>query len=387
MNIDSLKRDVLNAIAPIKEAPKSWHLGDFVYNAKRTNTNAGRQLSEYYLVYFLLVDLLDFAVVPSWALDKTAWSVCIDFLERPYFIEHRKFGLGVFAQDLSVDEEPSKEIVRLIRRGVDIAKPYFISRATAAVNTSELNVTNKSDTLYERYQFFVNLYKSKIDEVTSLKGKRIVTQMEEGHQRIDYPVYDASREARWLALAVIESFFSWTEHVFVHLAILQGKCITGDAVASLSVSEWSEKFKKALDLADTTTKAYYDDLVSIRRQVRNYVAHGSFGKQGEAFQFHSGAGAVPVRLFDSKRGPSYRFGHGTEYVDEKAIDLIHNFIRYMWSGKLAPARIYLQDHGLPLYLTMAKDGAYDCAMKSARAMSELADRLTYQIDMHANMDY
>ena len=96
---------------------------------------------------------------------------------------------------------------------------------------------------------------------------------------------------------------------------------------------------------------------------------------------------VPVRLFDSEKGPSYRLGHGTEYVDEEAIEIIHNFIQHMWSGKLAPARIYLQDNDLPLYLAMGKDGAYGRAMKSTRTMSELADHLSYQIDMYANMDY
>ena len=43
-------------------------------------------------------------------------------------------------------------------------------------------------------------------------------------------------------------------------------------------------------------KPFYDELVFVRRQVRNFVAHGAFGKQGEAFKFHSKAGAVPVML-------------------------------------------------------------------------------------------
>jgi hypothetical protein len=77
---------------------------------------------------------------------------------------------------------------------------------------------------------------------------------------------------------------------------LQGNCVTGEDVATFAVANWDVKFKAALDINDPETKLFYDQLIIIRRQLRNFVAHGSFGKQGEAFSFHSGAGAVPVRL-------------------------------------------------------------------------------------------
>ena len=72
-----------------------------------------------------------------------------------------------------------------------------------------------------------------------------------------------------MALSVIESFFSWTEHVFVHLSVLQGKCVTGDCVKNLSEEEWKVKFKTALDINEPEIKRYYDELISTRNQVRN----------------------------------------------------------------------------------------------------------------------
>ena len=42
------------------------------------------------------------------------------------------------------------------------------------------------------------------------------------------------------------------------------------------------KFKAALDISDPTLKRYYDELMSVRNQVRNFVAHGAFGKDGES---------------------------------------------------------------------------------------------------------
>src|SRR5262249_47435214 len=109
-----------------------------------------------------------------------------------------------------------------------------------------------------------------------------------------YPSMQISRNARWIALAAIDAFFSWTEHIFIHLALLQGVICTGKEVAELAKAEWSSKFKCALNIDDKITKSHFDKLVVIRRQLRNFVAHGAFGKEGEAFNFHSKAGAVPV---------------------------------------------------------------------------------------------
>src|SRR5260370_13298256 len=83
---------------------------------------------------------------------------------------------------------------------------------------------------------------------------------------------------RWLALAVIESFFSWTEHIFIHIAILRGKVTSGIEIPQLAKADWSAKFKAAIDLADPVSKTFYDKLVEIRQANRNFVAHGAFGK-------------------------------------------------------------------------------------------------------------
>src|SRR6185295_6297860 len=100
-------------------------------------------------------------------------------------------------------------------------------------------------------------------------------------------------------IAAIEAFFSWTEHVLILIAILQGRLKTGMDVARVAQGDWSEKIKAAVDLSgNAKMKALYEELLEIRRQVRNFMAHGAFGKHGEAFRFHSGAGAVPVNLTD-----------------------------------------------------------------------------------------
>ena len=158
-------------------------------------------------------------------------------------------------------------------------------------------------------------------------------------------------------------------------------------MAKLAGADWSEKFKAALEISEPTTKAFYDDLLNIRRQLRNFVAHGSFGKQREAFTFHSGAGAVPVRLPTTDDRNAYKFGHGADFVDPDAIDRINAFIDHLWSGPLAPARLYLQESTLPVILSMAVAGDYRRALANDDDMQMLTNYLEEQSDHSANMDF
>ena len=386
MDIDAIKTKTLKAISPLKSAD-SMH-----YGSRRTS--AGRGLPEHYLVYFLLVDLLGFKNLGRD--EKLAWSVPVDLEGQVLFIEHRKMDLGVLrAEDLNPEkaEPAAREIVRLVNKGVRVARPYFDWRAEQAVNNSEVNVMNKCNQLYDRFEFLLGLYESKTTEVQANAGNTVKEVYENGAVRISVPEYHLSREAEWLAISVVESFFSWTEHVFVHLAILQGKCVTGDDVNELAAAEWRDKFKTALDLNDTTLKSYYDRLMTLRNQVRNFVTHGAFGKSGEAFLFHSDAGAVPVQLPHRRGEYSYRFPSFPEFIgtqrtqkDQEAIECIQSFVDYIRSGPLNPAWVFL-DEGMDLVLTHAQDGTYKLAMESKENMHEFIAYWTYLEDIYANMDF
>ena len=204
---------------------------------------------------------------------------------------------------------------------------------------------------------------------------------------VAFPAVELNREAKWLGLSAIECFFSWTEHVFIHIAILRGNCATGEEVAKLAKVEWAEKFKAALDITDPTTKRFYDQLAIVRRQVRNFVAHGAFGKDGEAFHFHSTAGAVPMLLPHRQNRTALKFGQGVDFVATEAIALIRDFIEHLWSGSREPAKIHIQDYGLPLNLTKVVDGDYAGAMASVDSMESYADYQAHLNDRYANMDF
>lgn len=381
MDQASLEAAVRAAMAPIipagedTEAPKN-----FLFSAKRTN--AGRRLPPYYLIYFLLVDFLGFKNLGQF--EKVAWSVPIDFNGKAFLIEHRKFGLGIFAQE--GDEPAAEEIAERIRNAVTIAQPYFERLADQAADGAQLNVVNKAAELYDRHRFFVEQYENKRAEAEARKDERVRTEYKHGY-RISHPAFQIKTEAKWLALSAIETFFSWTEHVFIQVAILNGNLLTGRDVKRAANTNWSAKFDLALDRSVPETQTFFHELTIIRQQIRNFDAHGSFGKQREAFSFHSSVGAVPLRLPHQRDTGSMRFGHGVDFVDHDAIQLIGRFVDHLWSGSRAPAKIYIQDSHLPLILTHANDGTYSGAMASEDGMEELCNHLSQLSDRYANMDF
>lgn len=384
--LEHIRAAALRAIGEIRPtSPETLADPKFLFTAQRTK--ASRELPAYYLVYFLLVDLLGFKNLGQF--EKISWSVPIDFNGKAYLIEHRKMGIGVFAHDASAEEDVARQIVIHINKGVKAAQPFFEWLAGQAVQNSAVNVLNRSEPLFDRFTYLLEAYRTKAKEAADQKDERQVETRNEGGgiTSVHMSAGWLRAESRWLALAAIEAFYSWTEHVFIHIAILHGKAKTGNEVTELAESDWQAKFKRALDITEPATKTLFDKLVVIRKQLRNFVAHGGFGKQGEAFEFHSGAGAVPVLLPHLAGSRKFALGSELSFEDDEALAVIEEFIAHLWSGQRQTAEIYIQKSGLPLILTMVADGTYTRAMSSIADMTEFVDHFTGQIDQAANMDW
>ena len=391
------------AILPLKAADTNTQAEtNLLFIAERTE--AGETLPAYYLVYFLLVELLEFRDLGR--SEKIAWSIPIDFNGVAYLIEHRKFGVGIFARKAPETEQDAQRIVALIKKGVRAAKPYFEWLARRAVSQSKINVSNFGRRLFDRYIYLRDSFR-----VTSAKAmeSKALYEINEGQRNFNFPSYFGretesattselitaftpdwileTQRANWLAMAAIDAFFSWTEHVFILLAILQGKVTTGPEVADLVGADWGEKFKCSLEIPEQATKVHFDELVIIRRQLRNFMAHGAFGKEGEAFSFHSRAGAVPVVLDRRTSKTQLSLTPELAFDDTKALTTMETFIEHLWSGPRKAAQLYIQETDLPLILPMASNGTYKTAMQSVDEMQRFIDHLTRRFDDATNMDW
>ena len=277
------------------------------------------------------------------------------------------------------------------RKAVKVAQPFFDWLADEAVARSAVNVVNNSPELYRRFEYLLATYQAKADEAERRRDERVVKEgvTPDGATwtETSFPSFELQRQARWLALSAVEAFFAWTEHVLIHLAILTGGVTTASDVAELAAADWSLKFKCAFDIKNPTSKDQFDRLVAVRRELRNHVAHGAFGKQGEAFSFHSGAGAVPVMLPHRSGSRTFRLGQGLSFNPREALAVLEEFREHIWSGDRGPAEIYIQGSGLPVILTMVIDGTYANAMRSTEEMQAFVDHMLQMTDSAANMDW
>jgi hypothetical protein len=341
-------------------------------------------------VYFLLVELLKFP--HSGQEEKVAWSIPVDFDGAAAFIEHRKMGLGVFSEVTPESEAIAEGIVAAVVRGVKAASPFFDHLAAQAISGSNLNVRNNSPWLFSRYTYLRDQFREKMASVKSeslFEVEETEVELPDGTKEKSWAVhYSDTQEARWIGIAAIEAFFSWTEHLLIHIAILLGKLKTGNDVAAMAESEWSEKVKKAIDLSsESEMKEIYEELLEIRRQVRNYMAHGAFGKNGEAFAFHSPAGAVPVNIGARNDDSMFSMIFSLNFEESHAIAIMEKFIEKLWQGERAPAKLYLDDADLPVILSHVSNGTYSYAMHSEESMEEYIRHLSRQMDDAANMDW
>lgn len=382
--MENLREKIEENLNPISSAVDKGTKADKNFLSTAVRTDAGMSLPPYYIVYFLFVDFLGYKNLGQF--EKVSWSVPIDYNGTAYFLEHRKSGMGLFAAVKESQETECQEIVKKISKAVKDAQPYFEWVANEAAKRSDLNVLNHSLRLHERYLFLEEQYKEKIQEAKSRKDERIRTEYSSNSWGVEIPYYKLKNQAEWLAISAIEAFYSFTEHVFIHAAILKGQLLTGEDVAKLADNDWGSKFKRCLDVTDKDTRKHYDQLVSIKRQIRNYVAHGAFGKNKEAFQIHSGAGAVPLLMPHQKDNSRFSMQSGIAFNEEEAIKVVTDFMNFYWESNIFPEVVYIQST-LPTILPYASDSTYAKAMTSVKDMEHFVEYLTEAHDKARNMDW
>jgi len=394
IDLNTIKKRIENAIKPMEKAELDEYFSGI-------RSEAGYSLPPYYLVYFLLVDLLGFNFYgPE---EKVAFSIPVKIGSTTLIVEYRKMGLGIFIKNKK-DEDKAKTILKCIQSGVKAGTEYFNYIADKAAKTSNLNVNNNSNELYERFCHFSNLYDNISKQIIEIKDtlkehKHIqntptltldnknlfpiqTNNIFEGYNKIA----NLRKEAMWYAISAIESFFNWTEYVFILIAILNGKIKTGIDVSDKIGEDWKPKFKLAIDINTTEMKVFYDRLIILRQKVRNFVSHGSFGKDGQTLQFHSSVGAVPLLMPHRQNKEHFKFGNGVDFLAPEAIELLNNFVTNMWVGGLLPAQIYIES-GNPLILSYVINGMYANAMSSEESMKSFVEHLTRMFDDASNMDW
>lgn len=382
-DIENIRKKVVKALGCIKKVNNDTQADDnFLFSAKLALSC--KQLPPYYLLYFLFVDLLGFKNLGQF--EKIAWSIPFDYKGKAYLLEHRKFGVCLLAHDPVKEEKEINEILENINNAIKIANPFFKYIAQLNLKTDKINVKNCSQLLYSRYKYFLKKYKSchkklELEEQKPPKIKKIgnCTQIRYNN------VYLYKQERLFLFFAFLEAFFSWTEHVFVLLAVINGEFTTGQDVINFIKKGWAEKYKKVINISEN--ESLYNELLEIKK-LRNYITHGDFESEGKTFYFHSGAGAVPIYLNENGNNlvASYE-NKNIEHIEKITLPTIESFIKLLWSGERKNAKILIQEYGFDLILSYSTQGKYKKIIKNRKETLKFAENMCWKIDCATNMDF
>ncbi|MBY6140661.1 hypothetical protein KUV26_14550 [Leisingera daeponensis] len=333
----------------------------------------------------LLVDLLEFEY--SGPFEKLAYSIPVEYKGQIYRVNYEKFGMRIIVPE---NGDP-QGLYRQLEKGMKAAKRYFLWRADQAAGTDNLNLVSKCHSLWEKYLFLRGRSENLRDQAEASKGEVHHEKGSGDHEgsiwaTFSFPSFEYKQQADWLHEAAVDAFFAWCEQALVHVAVLLGKLKNGREITDLLNGNFGDKCRLVFNYADPADKRACDDILALRTEIRNYVAHGSFGKDGSTFQFHSKVGAVPLKILDAPKSGSFAFVTESDYDQRRDFERIERFLSQLWSGKREPAKLYIETN-LPCILTYVTNGKYQRAMRTVEDMKAFLEGLTRMWDDAANMDW
>lgn len=379
--LQGLRSKISNILSDISSIPHTEYKKLNLYRMNRTSSE--KDLKPYYLIYLLFVELLDFYY--SGNEEKISFTIPIKYKNNIFLLQHRKLGMALLSDDSRLEDQ-AKELVKLINKAINKAKPFFAYYANEVSNSNDLNIINHSLSFYSRYKFQLNLYHQKSNKllnIGSIPLEKDSNWLLNAMNRYNY-INTLTKERRWLAISVIDAFFSFTEHIFIHSAIIQGKLSNKAEIAKLTLSEWKEKFKRCIDISLPENLKIFNRLLSIKDNVRNYLTHGAFGKNNEVYQIHSPIGAMPMVL--SPITADFSISENLSFTDDKIIKILEEFIEYYWEQDNFIETIYIKS-GLPTILTFSLDNTYQKAMISNEEMELFTNHLSEIYCNSLNMDW
>ena len=387
MDHKAIRAIASEAICPLR--PASGWSSAYWASCTRTEAGGGLPTAEAHFVFALLVDLLGFE--NSGPREKILWSIPVEFDATVFFIEHRKSGLGVFAPKISMAEESTSRVVQLINGGIRSVREsgYFEEWVRKRSKDENVILINDGIMLYDRHLFMLKLFKCKWSEFEQEYIQKRSESLE-GIVKSYFSCANLREEAAWLGQAAIDCFFSWTEHIFIHLAILLGnpKVNTVEKCNRLIKSpEWGKKYKAVFDVDnDKKSEIYLSSLTKIRES-RNFASHGYFGKHREALWVSTRIGFVPYNVEPGRSKNPWRHNENVGLPEHESLCTIEEFVKYLWSGARQPAYVLLQGTSYPTIFQFMLSGKYGEAMKSEEGMSNLVEGLGKKFDRDENMDF
>lgn len=327
------------------------------------------------LILFIFSNILDFPNLGR--MEKMRWYIRFKYKSIICSIAYQKSGIYLYyekpdSNDLEVNPD---EIIG------KIAKSFRIIEENILQDFSKYQIKEGNITIPNIYYMLDRMYQYFREKAEKFFNTRAKDEYKFGDiKTIHNGFYDT--------IAMIDSFFSKTEHVFILILPFAGFNSQNDDLLKLIGASWQNKYKRIFQIdTDVQAKKYYDKLINVKENLRNTFIHGGFEKSGASLLFHlPEVGNIPVNLTKVKDSPHFNFFPVEGEDFNKICKLFDEFELWIKSGKLAQGIRYIES-GLNVPFDNKSLSIFNKAMATNNEFEKLIEKWSYLSDQHENMDY
>ncbi|ENJ1720655.1 hypothetical protein ACI47T_002292 [Vibrio parahaemolyticus] len=333
------------------------------------------------LLLFLLRGICEFPL--GYRGDKTHWIVPFTYKGINYAVSHEKFGLRIYVSKGS--EAKPQEVLGKLKKALESAEKHILRDfANEQIQNGNITIYNQFNQLDGQYRYFRDKAKSAYtpqeDMDTSEDVVRSIAKVMSMH-------FEASRDGGYNSLAMIDAYFSRLEHFLVLALPFVGYDRQKENLSEFVGLIWSDKIRRVLNIADSTTQQHYYALVQVKEKYRNTFAHGGFEKNGQSFFFHLGQfGAIPASMSGRRDSVHFNFFPIDKETFEGVCILLDAFDTYLSNEVLSDAWKFAQS-GLNLAMDEKNLSELLEVIKDPDTYDAWIDRQSCLSDMYANADY
>lgn len=335
------------------------------------------------LIKFLLGGILKCKVYgPA---EKVRWEVLFKYEGHLCSFALEKFGLRLYVSDVENISEIRNQIVGKMSRVIRKTETkLFTPFAKEQIKENNVIIANNYYRLEERYLFF----KDKVEEELKPKETPEVTDISMLSIVMNSHV-QSQKNVLYYALAMLDAYFSYLEHLFVLLYPLSTNSKENIDLVKFMSSAWGDKFQLLFDFDDAKVLNKYNSLKNIKEKYRNYYAHGAFEKRGASLYFNfPGLGALPALLSNRKEKPHFSFFTDKKDMYSEITTVINEFNIWLRSdeSKMKLPIVYIKS-GLDIPCDQSGLEELKNHFNSEDSLNELINYHSHISDIHDNMDY
>lgn len=351
----------------------------------RHRVDSGSVAVQPYMAYIVLVTLLGFR---HWGNgEKVAWIVPVRFRGERLFVSHEKFGFRIRAPSISPETATAAaELERRLSRAARVADRLLEPAMRDQIVGGHVTLRNQYHLFRDRYDF---LREQASLAFAAKPPDRVVRRGDDGEPRVIMSnPFRPIRQGFFLALSMLDAWFSYLEHITVLLLPFCHYDPSQDNLVKFLSADWTTKFNRIFKPdVNPAMMGQYNELREVKERFRNTYAHGGYEKGGASLLVHwPGTGAIPVTLSRAPDSVHFSFFTMTETGFDNICALLDKADELMRTGNYGRAFKFLEG-GLDVAFDQVSRGEYECAVQSDEAMEDLLERESYYQDQVSNMDW